>query len=77
MNEKWKKYLKRFFVIGAGVFSLFTGGYILLDLYVWKLGNVRSFTMTFLAIALFFTWITMTILACDLYSIKKEKQLQK
>ena len=71
MEKKWMKYLKRLFLAGASVFSIFTGGYIILDLYIMGLNNIKPLTMTFLALALFFTGITMLILVDDLYKVKK------
>ena len=72
MKEKWKKYLKRFFLIGASVFSLWAGGNIFFDLYIWGLDNVKPITMGYLAVALIFIWITMLILADELYRVKNE-----
>jgi len=71
MEKKWKKYLKRFFLISAAVFSFFTGGYIIYDLYILGLNNVTPRTMTFLAIVLIFIWMTLIILADELYKVKK------
>ena len=71
MDKKWKKYLKRFFLVGASVFSLWAGGNILYDLYIRGLDNVKPGTMGYLAVALIFIWITMLILADDLYRVKK------
>ncbi len=71
MEKKWKIHLKRFFLTGASVSSFFAGGYILLDLYVLGLNNVRPVTMTFLAFALIFIWMTLIVLADELYKVKK------
>ena len=71
MKQTVKKYLKCFFLVGTSVFSLFTGGYIFYDLYIKGLSNVEPRTMTYLAITLFFIWITMLILVGDFYSARK------
>ena len=71
MEKKWKKYLKRFILVSASVFSFFTGGYIIYDLYLLGLNNVTPLTMTFLAVALIFIWMTLIVIVDDLYRVKK------
>ena len=71
MVKKWKKYIKRAFMAGTSVFSIFAGGFILYDIYKVGLNNVEPRTMTYLAVALIFMGITMIILVDDLYKVKK------
>lgn len=71
MVKKWKIYLKRGFLAIATVLSILTAGYIIYDLYILGLNNVTQQTMTWLAFTIFFTGISMLIIADDFYKVKK------
>ena len=70
MEEKWKKNAKFACLYGAGFYSFLVGGLILYEIYGKGLYSMSPRTLTFLAIALIFTWMAMLVLAYDFYKKK-------
>jgi len=67
MKNKLNNYVRRLFMAGTAVFSLFAAGFILYDIYVSGLNTAAPRTLSYLAVALIFLFITMLIFANDLY----------